>query len=128
MSRYLRLSLACLVFSLLSIAMAAQAPPSADTYVARISPSTNYGSAPILAVQEGTTSYVQFDLSALPEGASVVKATLRLYVDSVFAPGSFDVYQVNDKWDEGTLNYSNAPALGSSATGEKPVGVSPIDP
>jgi hypothetical protein len=84
----LRFSLACLAFSLLSIAMAAQTPPNADTYVARISPSTNYGSAPILAVQEGMTAYVQFDLSALSEGARISKATLRLHVNDVLASGS----------------------------------------
>ena len=124
MSRYLRLSLAWLVLLLLSLPMLAQAPPSADSYVAKITPSTNYGSAPILAVQEGTTTYIQFDLSALPESPSIGKATLRLYVDNVLAPGSFDVYQLNEKWDEKTISYSNAPALGTSATGGKPINIS----
>ena len=124
MSRCLRLLLACLVFSLLSLPMVAQAPPSADTYVTRANPATNYGSGPILAVQDGTTTYLQFDLSALPEGASIRKATLRLYVNSVLAAGSFDVYQVNDNWSENTLNYSNAPPLGASATAVNPINVS----
>jgi len=66
MSRSLRLSFACPVFLLFSISMTAQAPPSADSYVTKISPSTNYGSAPILAVQEGTTTYVQFDFVHFP--------------------------------------------------------------
>jgi hypothetical protein len=124
MSRYLRLSLACLVFSLLSLSMMAQAPPSADSYVAKISPSTNYGSAPILAVQEGTTAYVQFDLSALPAGTSISKATMRLFVNNVVTPGTFDVYQVNDRWSESTLNYNNAPPLGASATGGNLINIS----
>jgi hypothetical protein len=124
MSRYLRLSLACLLFLFLPISMAAQAPPSADTYVTKFSPSTNFGSAPILAVQEGTTTYIQFDLSALPEGAKIAKATLRLYVNNVLVPGSFDVYQVNEAWSEKVLTYNNAPPLGTSATGGNPVNIS----
>ena len=124
MFRYLRLSVACLVSALLSVSMAAQAPPSADTFVARANPAANYGSAPFLAVQGGATTYVQFDLSSLPERASIAKATLRLYVNSVLAPGSFDVYQVNEAWSEETLTYNNAPPLGASATGGKPIEVS----
>ena len=79
---------------------------------------------PILAVQEGTTTYVQFDLSSLPEGTSISKATMRLYVNSVLTPGMFDVYQVNDSWSESTLNNNNAPPLGASATGGNPINIS----
>jgi hypothetical protein len=124
MSRTSRLSLACLAFLVVSISMAAQAPPSADAYVSKISPATNFGSGPILAVQEGTTTYVQFDLSTLPAGARISKATMRLYVNNVVTPGAFDVYLVNEKWSEWTLNYNNAPALGASATGGNAISVS----
>ena len=115
---------ACLVVALVSISLAAQAPPSADTYVTRANPAASYGSSPILAVQDGTTAYVQFDLSSVPQGRDITKATMRLYVNNVVTPGAFDVYQVDDSWAENTLNYNNAPPLRASATGGNPVDIS----
>jgi len=101
-----------------------QAPPSADTYVSSSTPKTNYGASPILIVQPGTTAFLQFNLSALPPGASVDKATLRLYVDGVLTGGSFDVFPVNGAWSESTLTYNTPPPmLGTSATANKPVAI-----
>ena len=94
-----------------------------DTYTASGSPTTNYGTSPILAVQSGVTSYVQFNLAGIPTGVTVNKATLVLYVDAVTAAGSFDVYQVTRGWTEYGLKYSTAPTLGASATGGHPVAV-----
>ena len=62
----------------------AQAPPSQDTFVSSSFAKTTFGSAINLAVGPGT-SYVQFNLSGIPSGASVSKATLRLYLDAVAA-------------------------------------------
>jgi hypothetical protein len=70
------------------------------------------------------TSYVQFNFSTLPTGASVSKATLRLYVDAVNKPGSFDVYELDTAWAENTLTYNTAPPLGLSATGNHPTAIS----
>jgi hypothetical protein len=101
----------------------AQAPPSADTFVSSVTPKTNYGTSPILIVQSGATAFIKFDLSALPVGASVSKATLRLYVDAFAKAGSFDVYEVDTSWSENTLTYNTAPPLGPSATGFHPIAV-----
>jgi hypothetical protein len=101
----------------------AQAPPSADSYVTTALPATNFGSSPILPVQSGTTSYVQLNLAAFPANAKIAKATLRLYVDAVTAPGSFDVFAVNSSWSERGLTSSNAPVLGGSATGGQAIAV-----
>ena len=87
---------------------------------------TNYGADPSLFVQKGSAtsaSYLRFDLSTLPSGASVSKATLRLYVNQVVTSGKFDVYQLNEGWVESALTYSNAPPPGTSATGSHPVAV-----
>jgi trimeric autotransporter adhesin len=105
-----------LLSAALSLTLMAQAPPSADAFVASSTPRTNYGAWPLLAVQQGTNSYIQFNLSTLPANASISKATLRLYVDVVAHPGSFDVFEINSAWAENTLIYNNAPSLGSSAT------------
>lgn len=101
---------------------AQQAPPSADTYVASSKPTASEGAATILAVQPGVTSFVQFDLSGIPAGSTISKATLRLYVDAVTTAGSFDVYQVNTAWSEKTT-YNSAPSIGASATGSRPTAI-----
>ena len=61
---------------------AQQAPPSADTFALSASPKTNYGPSPLLAVTNGATAFMQFNLSGVPANATVSKATLRLYVDA----------------------------------------------
>ncbi len=109
--------------SALSLACLGQAPPAMDTYTASSSPSTNYGTSTILAVQNGVTSYVQFNLAGIPTTATVNKATLRLYVSAVTTAGSFDAFQVTRSWTEYGLKYSTAPTLGASATGGHPVAV-----
>ncbi len=101
--------------------IAQSAPPVGDTYSSSGSPRTNYGTQPTLIVREGFNTYLQFNLAALPAGASVSKATLRLFVDSVPANGSFDVYPVESSWSESTLDYNNQPSLGASATGGHPI-------
>ena len=103
--------------------MAQQAPPSADTFVFNATPHVNYGAYPLLVVQPGASSYVRFNLSAVPQNATVTKATLRLYVDEVAVPGSFDVYEVDSAWTESALNSTNAPAPGVSATGGAPTAI-----
>jgi hypothetical protein len=102
----------------------AQSPPSGDSFVTNSHPRTNYGGWPLLAVQQGSNSYVQFNLSGLPANASIAKATLRLYVNVVDRGGSFDVFAINQAWKENTLLVSNAPPLGSSATGGQPIAIS----
>src|SRR5215472_13088853 len=108
----------------LSLPLVAQAPPSQDTFVSSITPKVNYGPGINLVVGPGTTSYVQFNLSGIPAGATISKASLRLYVDAVATKGSFDVYQLNSGWSENTLTYNTPlPALGASATAGHPVAV-----
>lgn len=109
---------------LASLTVLAQAPPSSDTFAVASSPRRNYGSWPLLAVQQGTNSYLQFNLASLPANAPVSKATLRLFVDSLSRPGSFDVFEIDSAWSEGSLTYNNAPPLGSSATGGHSIAVS----
>jgi hypothetical protein len=99
-----------LLFTLASLMpLMAQAPPSGDTFVSSSAPAYNFGFVNSLAVAPENTSYVQFNLSGVPAGASVSKATLRLYVDLVNSKGSFDVYQVTTKWDENKVTYNTRP-------------------
>jgi hypothetical protein len=93
-------TLSVVLLSALSVNLFAQAPPTSDTFVSSGYPTTNFGAVNSLAVSAGSTSYIQFNLSGIPAGASVSKATLRLYVDLVVKPGSFDLYQVNQSCSE----------------------------
>jgi hypothetical protein len=103
--------------------LAQSSPPIADTYSSSSSSTTNYGASNTLQVSSSSKSFLEFELTTLPPGASVSKATLRLFVDAVTTAGAFDVYQVNNTWQEGTLTYRNLPAIGGSATGGNPVSV-----
>ncbi len=115
----------CAVFvaAVLSISAVAQAPPSADAYVTSTQPEANFGGSAFLPVQVGTTSYIRLNLGVFPAGSTVAKATLRLYVNAVAAPGSFDVYQLGSGWTEKGVTSNSAPPLGPSATGGRPVAV-----
>jgi hypothetical protein len=116
--------LAVLSLLLVSVMGRAQsAPPTGDTYSSSGNSNTNYGTATTLRVGSSFKSFLQFDLSALPSGVAVSKATLRLFVNSVSTGGVFDVYQVNNSWAESSLTYRNSPAIGGSATGGHPVSV-----
>jgi hypothetical protein len=122
------LALAAVVLLSLAVSThAQQAPPSADTYVSSSAPGTNYGSGISLTMASGTTAYLKFNLSGVPAGATVSKAALRLYVNSVSTAGQFDVYNLPSTpvWAEGTLKYNTPPPpLGTSATGVHPTAVS----
>jgi Collagen triple helix repeat (20 copies) len=109
--------LSVVVFAAMSLPLLAQAPPSADTFVSSSTAKTNYGSSIALVVCQGSTSYVRFNLAGIPAGASISKATLRLYVDAVAKAGTLDVYQLNNSWAENTLTYNTPPPpLGISVT------------
>ncbi|HZQ19143.1 MAG TPA: DNRLRE domain-containing protein [Terriglobales bacterium] len=113
-----------LMLGVLVPTLCAQAPPSQDTFVSSFTPRVNYGSGITLVVAPGTNSYIQFNLSGVPAGATVNKATLRLFVDGVLQGGKFDVYQINNSWSENSLTFNSpAPPLGDSASGNHPFSI-----
>jgi hypothetical protein len=85
--------------------------PIDDAYIASGSPTTNYGSATTLQVDNSPIKHflLKFNVSGL-NGKQVTSAKLRLYnVDSASKGGDF--YAVSDNsWQEETLNWNNAPA------------------
>ena len=93
----------------------AQITPSADAFTNSGAPATNYGANVLLYVDGATEiSYIQFNLSSIPAGASVSQATLKLYVNAVTTAGSFNVDYVNGAWTESTITHNLAPALGTT--------------
>ncbi len=98
-------------------ALATDATLVGDTHVSSTRPTVNYGTLSNVSVASGTTGLLQFDLSTLPANTSasqVSKATLRLYVNRVFTPGSVNVLQLASAWNEATVNYMTLPALGAN--------------
>jgi hypothetical protein len=103
----------------------AQITPSDDAYVNSAAPTTNYGSSASLNLSSGAdTGFIRFDLTAVPAsytGASIAKATLKLYVHTVTTAGSFNVDLVNGTWTEEKIQSSNEPALGTTIAASIPL-------
>ncbi|MBI3478389.1 MAG: DNRLRE domain-containing protein [Acidobacteria bacterium] len=103
----------------------AQITPSDDSYTSTATPTTNFGAKTTLGVVSPSQSaYIQFDLSSIPAGytsASIAKATLKLYVNTVPSAGSFNVDFVNGTWSEKTITANLAPALGSTIAPSVPL-------
>ena len=102
----------------------AQITPIQDAYTNSAAPTTNYGAQKLLDVESSQTTYIQFNLSSIPAGytsADITKATLKLYVNAATKAGSFNVDYVNGTWSEGTIDASNAPALGTTIAASVPL-------
>jgi hypothetical protein len=117
--------LAALLVFLSALPALGQFTPSDDAYTSTTNPSVNFGARQLLDVQSASqTSYIRFDLSALPAGytgANISKATLKLYVNNVTTAGSFNVDLVNGTWTEGAITANLGPALGSSVAAGVPL-------
>src|SRR5579863_6806734 len=102
-----------------------QITPSGDAYTNTATPTVNLGTKPLLVVESASqTTYIQFDLSSIPSGytgASIAKATLKLYVNAVTTAGSFNVDYVNGTWSEKTITADLAPALGTTIVSSVPL-------
>jgi len=96
-----------------------------DAYVNKFFLETNYGDSPICEVGNSTIlflkfvyrSYIQFDLSSVPENARVTDADLRLYQYDTTGTGNFtiDLYKVTSEWQEGTINWNSQPSYSTEA-------------
>src|SRR5580704_13926949 len=102
----------------------AQLTPSQDSYTNTADPTTNYGASKLLDVESSQTTYIQFDLSAIPAGytgSNITKASLKLYVNTATKAGSFNVDYVNGTWTESTITANLAPALGTTIQASVPL-------
>jgi trimeric autotransporter adhesin len=92
----------------------AQVTPLGDSYTNTADPAKNFGAGAVLHVGATEVTYIQLNLESIPATASVSQATLKLYVNTVSTPGSFDVDYVDGAWAENTIDASNAPPLGAA--------------
>ena len=91
--------------------------PVADAYVSDSAPTTNYGSALTLRVDNSAPvqrSYLRFNIQGVTGG--VTRATLRIYANSASTAG-YTVAPLTGSWTESTVNFSTPLTLGSSAGG-----------
>lgn len=104
-----------------------QPGPSAglDADLLGFDPTTNYGASDIFWVgrvfAKPSRAVLQFDLSAIPAGASVVSAAISLPNDQNGVNGSMlpiEIHRNTASWNENTVTYNNAPAFiaGAAAT------------
>jgi len=87
--------------------------PVADSYVESANPGTNYGSSTTFRADGSPVvrGYLRFNVQGL--AGTVTRATLRVYANSAATSG-YEIRSVsNTTWVESTINYNNAPAVGS---------------
>jgi hypothetical protein len=65
-------------------------------------------------------SYLRFNIQGL--SGTVTRVTLRVYANSASSSGYNIGNVTNNTWTESTINYNNAPAIGSSAGSSGPFG------
>jgi hypothetical protein len=110
------LLLAAAAIGLSVTAGAADCTLTHDAYTSAANPNLNTGGSPALTVDgTGARTFLKFDLANLPAGtagADVEQAMLRLWVNKVATPGSFDVVLVTGAWHEYALTHEKAPPLG----------------
>lgn len=103
----------CLLLSNMSKAGTLKLYPTNDAYINNTEPASVHNSNTVYAgySAEITRSYLKFDLSAIPDGQSIVSAVLRLDTNflSSTAPVIGAYYLDNDNWSESTLTWNNAP-------------------
>ncbi|MCL4251177.1 MAG: DNRLRE domain-containing protein [Anaerolineae bacterium] len=87
--------------------------PVADAYVHEATPGENFGSSDALRTDASPVirSYLRFQVPAL--SGNIARATLRVFAETS-SGGGYQVYVTGGGWDESTINFTNAPALGSS--------------
>jgi hypothetical protein len=87
--------------------------PVADTYVNAGSTGSNYGSATTLRLDSSPDvhAYLRFSVSGLSGTISQVR--LLLYANNSDSKGIQAWAVADNSWGEKTMNYTNAPALGS---------------
>jgi hypothetical protein len=81
--------------------------PVADAYISNALSGQNFGGAPNLMVGNNLRSFLRFDLSSLPVGASVTSARMYLNLGTSSSGLVIGAYKVTATWAEGTATWSS---------------------
>jgi hypothetical protein len=95
----------------------------ADTELSLIDPGVNYGTQNHFSVDDGESGLLAFDLSKVPAGLAVTKATLRVVTTDYASAdgGTVLLYRVLEHWEESTATWMVRTATRTwSAAGAKP--------
>jgi PKD repeat protein len=95
--------------------------PTEDSWVEAEFPNGNHGSETSLRVKSDARtrrSYVKFDLNAIPDGKSITSVKLYLYCTYKDYHPSVEIYvhETGNNWNEASITWNNAPAVGSLIT------------
>jgi hypothetical protein len=95
--------------------------PTQDSWVEAEYPNDNHGYDTSLRVKSDSRtrrSYLKFDLSSVPNGKTITSVKLYLYCTYADSNPSIQVYahETDDSWDETSITWNNAPAVGSLIT------------
>lgn len=92
------------------------APPARDAYVSALEPEKNFGEDSKLLVGRDSTnwlrSFIQFDLSGMPNNITITEATMKLYLLENSQPTVskvIDAYAVIQSWQEDEVTFANQP-------------------
>jgi hypothetical protein len=106
---------AAFAFTMPIMSFAAEARLTDDAYISSASPGGNFGSNASLFVG-GTgnrRSFIKFSLPAGITATMITRANLVLFADTTTAGSTFDVVRVTGAWDEDSITFNSAPALGA---------------
>jgi microcystin-dependent protein len=82
-----------------------------DAFVNAPQPSANFGANQSLLVSRTRTAFLRFDIQPLVDGPASDATRLRLFLNSVQAPGVITFHAVLDSWSEATITAGTAPAV-----------------
>jgi hypothetical protein len=90
-------------------------PSTGDTWLNQIQPDTNYHNNSLMQVGEDSAignfyrPMMQFDISSIPAGATVLSATLRLYAEGVQGSNNMTVglYRMNSAWNLNSVTWNS---------------------
>jgi hypothetical protein len=89
---------------------------AADTWVGLAQPGLNHVTEVIMSVGQGERSYVRFDLSSIPPGATVTTASLTLCrTNSSGSQRTHELRAATSVWTETGLTWNTQPALAAAA-------------
>ncbi len=103
----------CQLFRQSSAAGSAKFVSEADGYVSESAPSNNYGSSADIFVGAAPVSYGYFKFN-VTGSKKIVSATFKIYSKSNSAPGITVKRVADNSWNENSLAFNNAPAMGST--------------
>src|SRR5262245_7950732 len=71
----------------------------ADAYVDFANAAANFGGATSVRVSPTQTGLMQFDVSSVPSGAVISRASLVLFVSGVTTPGAVGIFPLVGPWN-----------------------------